>query len=74
MKVSNLANLSTAELAELVKELGEPQNLAQVLAWANSRPQGEFCLTVISEVIVQDEFTHDCIVPYKKFYLVFDTT
>ncbi len=74
MKITNLANISNDELAKLEQELGEPQNLAQVLLWAKSRPKGEFCPKVISEVIVQDEFTHDCIVPFRDYFLVYDTT
>jgi len=29
---------------------------------------------MVAEVITQDEFTHDVIVPYKNIFLVYDTT
>ena len=74
MKVFNYGDLLPDELAAIVREIGKPQNLAQMLMWANSRPKSEFCPTIIAEVIVQDEFTHDCIVPFRDHFLVYDTT
>jgi len=45
--------------------------LEDVLAWARAqRPEAE-----IVDVIVQDEFTHDVILPWSHgLYLVYDTT
>jgi hypothetical protein len=46
-----------------------------VMAWALSHPPGTFIPSVVAEVIVQDEFTHDVIVPWREgLVLVYDTT
>jgi len=46
-----------------------------MMAWALSLPRGTFLPTIVSEVIVQDEFTHDVIVPRADgLVLVYDTT
>ena len=74
MKVTNLAKLSTAEFAEIEKEAGGHKTLGQVLSWAGSKPKGEFLPQIVAEVITQDEFTHDVVVPYKNLFLVYDTT
>jgi hypothetical protein len=74
MKVIDLANLQLNERISTVQELASLSSLRHVLAWANAKPKGEFIREIVSEVITQDEFTHDVIVPYKEHYLVFDTT
>lgn len=45
-----------------------------VLAWAATKPKGDLLPQIVAEVITQDEFTHDVIVPYKSVFLVYDTT
>jgi hypothetical protein len=64
LQILNLANLKAGEIAELGKELAGRENLLQVLAWNNS----------VLNSIAQDEFTHDVVISWGDFYLVFDTT
>lgn len=73
MKITNLANLSENEFADLEKELAKHKTLGQVLTWASLQKE-IFLPQLVAEVITQDEFTHDCIVPYKDLFLVYDTT
>lgn len=74
MKVLNHANLSEYEFAALEKDLAKQKTLGQVLTWANTKSQGDFLPQIVAEVVTQDEFTHDVIVPYKGVFLVYDTT
>lgn len=74
MKVTNLANLSEKQFAGLENELAKHKTLGQVLIWANTQSKDDFLPQVVAEVITQDEFTHDIIVPYKDLFLVYDTT
>lgn len=74
MKVINLANLPDDIFVNLKNELAKHKTLGQVLAWANLQPKENFIPQVVAEVITQDEFTHDVIVPYKDLFLVYDTT
>ncbi|MDQ6788775.1 MAG: hypothetical protein M3033_18390 [Acidobacteriota bacterium] len=74
MKVVNFAKLPLEEFAEIENKVLSHKTLGQVLSWASSKPKGEFLPQVVAEVITQDEFTHDVIVPYKDLFLVYDTT
>ena len=75
MRVVNRANLSPDQIAQLEGELSGQQNLNDVMKWALSHPKGVFIPSVVANVIVQDEFTHDVIVPYRGgLVLVYDTT
>ena len=75
MRVINHANLEAEEIAQLENELSGQQNLNDVMKWALSHPKNIFIPSVVSQVIVQDEFTHDVIVPYREgLVLVYDTT
>ena len=75
MRIANYANLSADQLAEIESELSGQQNLGDVLKWALAHPPGVFIQTVIAGVVVQDEFTHDVIVPWRdNLVLVYDTT
>jgi hypothetical protein len=74
MKITNLAHLSENEFAELEKELAEHKTLGQVLTWTSAKPQSDFLPQIVAEVVTQDEFTHDVIIPYKNLFLVYDTT
>lgn len=74
MIIKNLANLSENEFANLENELAKHKTLGQVLNWASSQPKDDFPAQIVAEVITQDEFTHDIIVPYKNLFLVYDTT
>ena len=48
--------------------------LAEVLAWAATKPKQVMHPHIVAEVITQDEFTHDVIVPFHDVFLVYDTT
>lgn len=74
MKVLNHANLSENEFAALENELANHKTLGQVLTWAGRKPKGDFLPGIVAEVVTQDEFTHDVVVPYKNLFLVYDTT
>ena len=75
MRVVNHANVGPEEVARIEGELAGQQNLNDVMRWALSHPAGVFIPSVVAEVVVQDEFTHDVIVPYRDgLVLVYDTT
>ena len=74
MKITNLANLSEEEFATIENELAKHKTLGQVLAWAHSKSKTDFLPQIVADVITQDEFTHDVVVPYKNLFLVYDTT
>jgi hypothetical protein len=75
MRVLNYANLPADDVAKIATELSTQENLRDVMSWALSAPTGTFIPSVVSEVIVQDEFTHDVVVPWRdKLFLVYDTT
>jgi hypothetical protein len=75
MRVVNHANLSSGQISQLESELSGQQNLNDVMKWALAHPKGIFIPSVVANVIVQDEFTHDVIIPYRdNLVLVYDTT
>jgi hypothetical protein len=75
MRVVNCANLEPEEIARLESELPGQQNLNDVMKWALSHPAGVFTPAVVADVVVQDEYTHDVIIPYRNgLVLVYDST
>ena len=75
MLVLNQANLSPRTIAEIEAQLADQENLRDVMNWALSYPGGAFIPQVVADVIVQDEFTHDVVVPWREgLVLVYDTT
>ena len=75
MRVVNHADVPPEELARLAGELSGLHSLNDVMRWARSHPPGVFIPSVVADVVVQDEFTHDLVVPYRDgLVLVFDTT
>jgi hypothetical protein len=75
MRVLNHANLSSETVAGIEGELSAQENLKDVMAWALFQPRGTFIPSVVAQVIVQDEFTHDVVVPWGDgLVLVYDTT
>ena len=75
MRVVNHANLSPEQIAQIEGELSGQQNLNDVMKWALSYPKRTFIPSDVANVIVQDEFKHDVIVPYRDgLVLVYDTT
>jgi hypothetical protein len=75
MRLLNQANLSSQTIAEIEAQLSDQENLKDVMTWALSSPSGIFIPQVVADVIVQDEFTHDVVVPWREgLVLVYDTT
>ena len=72
--VTNLTTLSEVEFHVIAAEIGGHTGLNQVLAWAATKSKTEVHPQIVSEVVTQDEFTHDVIVPYRNVFLVYDTT
>jgi hypothetical protein len=63
----HLANQSKhrcQKIAELEAKIPEQENLQEVMHWALSDPS-RFLPQVVADVIIQDEFTHDVIVPWR---------
>ena len=74
MQIVNQANLPADRFAEIRETIPHQENLKDLMAWAFSNSH-DFCATVVTEVIVQDEFTHDVVVPWRdRLFLVYDTT
>jgi hypothetical protein len=68
--VRDRANLAAARLAELATAVQRLATLANVVVWGLAqRPSA-----MVSQVVVQDEYTHDVILPLRDCWLVFDTT
>ena len=74
MNITNLAGLPEHEFDALAAELAEHKTLKRVLIWAGSKPKTDFLPQIVAEVVTQDEFTHDVVVPYKNLFLVYETT
>ena len=75
MRLVNQANLPPQTIAEIETQLADQENLKDVMNWALSYPVRTFIPQVVANVIVQDEFTHDVIVPWREgLVLVYDTT
>ncbi|HEY8563433.1 MAG TPA: hypothetical protein VIL74_23845 [Pyrinomonadaceae bacterium] len=74
MKITDRAGLPEIEFDELARELAKQRTLGQALAWASGQPKTDVLPQIVAEVITQDEFTHDVLIPYKNVFLVYDTT
>ena len=73
MRVVNRAGLSPAQLASVEEELPEHNSLRDVVNWGLA--QAACTPQVVAEVVVQDEFSHDVIVPWRDgLFLVYGTT
>ena len=70
----NLSSLADDEFDRIADEVDRHGGLNEVLAWAAGKPRDELHPHIVAEVVTQDEFTHDIIVPYKNIFLVYDTT
>ncbi|HZS03430.1 MAG TPA: hypothetical protein VFD58_01025 [Blastocatellia bacterium] len=71
MRITNRAGLAAEALTALESGLPEHGTLMEVVKWGNSqRPPVR-----IADVIIQDEYTHDIIVPWRDgLTLVYGTT
>ena len=75
IRVLNYANLPREVIARIESELAEQYGLKDLIAWALSDSGKRFIPGVVKDVVVQDEFTHDVIVPWgPELVLVYDTT
>jgi len=75
MRIVTHGTITDEMKAQIEAEVSEQQNLKDMMAWALSQAEGVFLPGIVSEVIVQDEFTHDVIVPRSdELVLVYDTT
>jgi len=75
MSVVTHGRVEASVLEEIEVSVSNQENLKHMMAWALSQPRGTFLPRVVSDVIVQDEFTHDVIVPRSDgLVLVYDTT
>jgi hypothetical protein len=75
MRVINRTSLPLEKFAVTLSHLPEHENLQQVMQWALADRADTFIPGVVSQVIVQDEFSHDVIVPWREgLVLVYDTT
>ena len=71
MAIANWAGLADSELEALERELSPLHLLEDVVGWAFSREPP----ASIAEVVVQDEFAHDVVLPISASrVLVFGTT
>jgi hypothetical protein len=74
LQLTNHANLSSDRLAQVEGELAGHNLLLDVLRWAQEQPAGTFQPRIITDIVVQDEYTHDVIVPWRDgLVLVYDT-
>ena len=68
--VTNHAGLSSELLAALETEVAQLTILQDVIRWGFSQtPPSD-----VADVVIQDEFTHDVVLPWRDVFLVFDTT
>lgn len=75
MRVVSHGDVAAHALTEIERAVSTQENLKDMMSWALGQPGGTFIPQVVLEVIVQDEFTHDVIVPRNDgVVLVFDTT
>jgi hypothetical protein len=57
-------------LAQIRQTFCDCYTLADLLAWARRQSPPVH----VTEIVTQDEYTHDVVVPYASHYLSFDTT
>lgn len=75
MRLQNHARLKPTELAAIESELGEQRTLWQVVEWGQRPDSGVSLPEVVAEVIAQDEYAHDIIVPWRgSLVLVYGAT
>lgn len=75
IRVLNYAHLAPEVIADIESALSRQHSLQDLMSWALSGSGKKFIPGVVKDVIVQDEFTHDVIVPWgPELVLVYDTT
>jgi len=69
VELEDRVGLSAEDRAALASEVARLTTLHDLILWGVARG------TMVSDVVVQDEFTHDVVVTWgTSRYLVFDTT
>jgi hypothetical protein len=74
MNVVNRSNLTDNDFSVFRNELAQHRSLQDLLKWAEKQSPGTLVPGAIAELVVQDEFTHDLVVPWRGFYVVYGTT
>jgi hypothetical protein len=75
VRVANRAGLPFNEFEIIESELRNHQSLQDLSRWAQTQPEGVLVPGVISRLIVQDEFSHDLVIPWRNnLYLAYGTT
>lgn len=75
MRLANHAQLIAGKLSEIEDEVKAQRTLLDVIKWGQADKSGAFLSTVVADVVVQDEFTHDAIVPWRdRLFLVYGMT
>jgi len=71
VELDDRVGLAEAERAALEALIAGHHTLAEVLRWALDHEPPR----LVAEVVVQDEYTHDVVLPYRDaLHLVYDTT
>ena len=70
----NYSTVTAADLSDLISQIEKHDSLRDVLGWLGTKNRNDVHPQLVAEVVTQDEFTHDVIVPYKHLFLVYDTT
>jgi hypothetical protein len=74
MVLRDRSSLPRKDLELLEAELANLESLADVLRWGRGLASGLVQPAVIVDVVIQDEFTHDAVVPWRDGALVFGST
>ena len=74
MKVVNRANLPVKVFESIADEIQHHRSLLDILKWARKQPAGTLIPEILSDLVVQDEFNHDVVIPWKNLHLVYETT
>jgi len=74
MHITNRAKIEETEFEEYRSELKDHTSLQDLLAWAKRQPEGALIPGAIADLVIQDEFTHDIVVPWRGHYVVYGTT
>ena len=74
MKVINRANLSSEHFQSITGHFENHGSLLDILKWARKQPSGDLLPEILSDLVVQDEFSHDLVVPWKDLFVVYETT
>jgi hypothetical protein len=74
LEVKNYGGIPNVDFSLILTEVHNHKSLQDLLRWAEKQPEGSLVPGAIAELVVQDEFTHDIVVPWKNIFLVYGTT